>query len=236
MIQFEVSNPFPILDPLSHSQSEERAHAAACDSWLGLRTSEVEGKLLERGSRLRAPAATGEQQELWFGLDVQALLTPYTELRRILQRLEVQSGQTVIDLGAAYGRMGFVMHRHFSEVRFIGYEYVGERVEEGRRALARFGAKSASLVHADLAGIKPAAGDVYFIYDFGTLKAIEKTLHDLRRIANERPIHVVVRGRHCRYLIANRHPWLFDLHPQEQGDRYSIYASSLPLVRFAEAS
>jgi predicted nicotinamide N-methyase len=191
---------------------------------------------MERGSRLRAPDASGDVQELWFGLDVQALLTPYTELRRILEKLQVERGQTVIDLGAAYGRMGFVMHRHFADARFIGYEYVGERVEEGRRALTRFGAKSASLVHADLAGIKPAAGDVYFIYDFGTVKVIEKTLHDLRRIANERPIRVVVRGRHCRYLISTRHPWLRDLHPQESAGHYTIYASSLPLDRLAEAS
>jgi ubiquinone/menaquinone biosynthesis C-methylase UbiE len=191
---------------------------------------------LERGSRLRAPDASGEVQELWFGLDVQALLTPYTELRRILEKLDVRDGQTVIDLGAAYGRMGFVMNRHFGGARFIGYEYVGERVEEGRRALIRFGAKSASLVHADLAGIKPASGDVYFIYDFGTVKAIEKTLHDLRRIAAQRPIRVVVRGRHCRYLIASRHSWLLDMFPQGPEDFYSIYASSLSLGKLAEAS
>lgn len=134
-------------------------------------------------------------------------MTLYVELRAILHQLIPQPGQTVVDLGAAYGRLGFIIGRHYRGVRFVGYEYAGERLEEGRRCLTRFVSKEHSrdfrLIHADLASksLHLEEADIYFIYDFGALNVIEKILFDLRRLSNSRTITVVGRGRHCRYLI-----------------------------------
>lgn len=234
MIAFQPSDPFPLLEPGRHSHAEARAHAAVCDMWLGLGAEAIECELMTRGFCARAPGASGEKQKLWFGLDVQALLTPYVELRALLEKLHVRPGQTLVDLGAAYGRMGFVLSRHVPGARFIGYEYVGERVAEGRRALKRFGAESAELLHADLAAHEtcPADADFYFIYDFGTIKAIEKALHDIRRISLRRPIRLIARGRHCRYLISTRHPWLENAYPAESEERVTIYrpVGAMPIV------
>ena len=211
MRDFDPVTPFPFFDQGLHTPSEVSALAQQTDEWLGLRISEIENKLAVHGCRKRARDSSKEKQELWFGLEPQKLLTPYTEIRSLLETLNPQPGQIVVDLGAAYGRMGFVIAKCFPQVNFVGYEYVGERVEEGRRCLARLAFDSRiRMEHADLAAndFHPVAADFYFIYDFGTLKAIEKTLYDLKRIAKQRPITLVGRGRHCRYLIETRHSWL----------------------------
>ncbi len=238
MITFQPANPFPLLPDLeARSISEMRAHSGSVDKWLGLRTLEIERTLAIAEHRLRSPRdSSGETQELWLGLDVQALLTPYVELRWLFERFHLRPGQTVVDLGAAYGRMGFVLARHHRGVRFIGYEYVGERVEETRRCFNAFAVDAYSrrelvMEHADLASetFRPADADLYFIHDYGNLKAIEKTLYDLRRIARTRTLSLVGRGRHCRYLIDARHPWLV-AEPQNSERAFTIYRSSDSLL------
>lgn len=236
MIPFHPSQPFPPLEPDSQSVADAQAHAAAADRWLGLRTQDVERILREKGSRRPAPESSGEKQELWFGLDVKSLLTPYCEIRALLDRLAPRPGQTIVDLGAAYGRMAFVIARHFPGVRFRGYEYVGERVDEGRRAIARAGIRDVRLDHADLAVTTPEAADFYFIYDFGTPKTIEKALYDIRRHAEQRAPVVIARGRHCRALIDARHPWLSgapELLKSWPESRVSVYRSIVQLDRSA---
>ena len=122
--------------------------------------------------------------------------------------------------------MGWVMARHFPNVNFIGYEFVKERVEEVRRCWKGTHSTFKILV-ADLSTIDfaPAAAEYYFIYDFGSRQAIEKTLQDLRKIAQERPITVVGRGRASRDAIERQHPWLSQMNAPEHFGNYSIYRS-----------
>lgn len=226
MPRFEARDPFPLLSRFS--ASEARDHASEADRWLGMRVDVIEAALARRGSREPAPSTSGDKHQLWFGLSPRDLLTPYLEIRRCLSSLNLTPGMTVVDLGAAYGRMGFVLHRHEPGVRFVGYEYVGERVREGRRALDRFGAALAELHHADLTSpsLELTAADVYFLYDYGTPKAIEKTLHDLRRVSSKKSITIVARGRACRYAIESRHPWLAKRNPLAPEDAITVYVSS----------
>ena len=226
MPPFDPRDPFPLLQA---SYPEEQAHAFAADAWLGLDVAGVERELLARGCRRRAPGRSGDLQELWLGLAPSSLLTPYCEIRRLLEAAGLRDDMTVVDLGAAYGRMGFVVARCYPQSRFVGYEYAGERVEEGARALARFCRDDrAVLQHADLASplFAPRPAQIYFIYDFGTLKAIEKALHDLRRAAEERAISVVARGTRCRDAIARRHGWLELDSRAPPSDRASVYRSA----------
>src|SRR4051794_33235374 len=128
MLVFDPANPFPLVEESALTYPEAQAHSAEADRWLGIETERIEALLPKR-----SPA----DQEHWLGLPVQALLTPYTELRRILESLKPAPGDTVIDLGAGYGRLGFVLARHFPEARFVGYECVAERAEEANRCLKR---------------------------------------------------------------------------------------------------
>ena len=227
MARFTPGDPFPPFILGKHTYAEAQAHAAEADAWLGFKLAPIEKKLAEIGCRSRAPGASGERQELWFGLETQMLLTPYMEIRALLESLKPRPGQSFIDLGAGYGRMGFVLGRCFPGTKFVGYEYVGERVIEGRRVLSKFNYPGIRLEHADLAAesFEPDAADVYFIYDYGTPKAVEKTLYDLKRMAAEKPITLVGRGRHCRYLIERSHPWLVKSDPKAPESRTTVYSS-----------
>lgn len=218
MLTFDPDDPFPLLAEDSHSYAEAQAHAAQVDAWLGLAISECEAKV--------GPAPG---HELWNRLDAQSFLTPYTELRAILERLRPPVGGTVVDLGAAYGRMGFVIARNFPKVNFIGFEIDHVRVQEGRRLLPQTGfGRKIDLIQADLTSpefVMPKA-DAYFIYDYGTREAVEKTIEDLRQIARTRRVSVAGRGGRVRDVIEKLHPWLSQVVSPEHFARYSIYRSA----------
>lgn len=219
-MEFDPLDPFPLVPLDSLDNDAARRHAVAVDAWLGFELEAVEAGIPRTLSR-----RTG--QELWQHIPIQTMLTPYVELRALLAHLALAAGGVVVDLGAAYGRMGFVIGRHHPELSFTGYEYVLDRVLEGRRCLARLGLTNVSLEVGDLTSpvFRPRAADVYFIYDYGTHRAIEKTLTDLRKIAARRGIVVVGRGRAIRDAIERQHPWLSQVVPPEHRKTFSIYRS-----------
>ncbi|MEQ1876078.1 MAG: class I SAM-dependent methyltransferase [Bdellovibrionia bacterium] len=226
MLVFHAGTPFPLMDEDSYSYPEAQAHAERVDKWLGLQTERIENALVETGCRASAPNSTKDHQNLWIGLATESLLTPYVEIRGLLHFLKPKPSETVIDLGAAYGRVGIVIGHHYPQVQFIGYEFVGERLRESQRLLGRLKYPNVRMEHADLASkaFQPARADYYFIYDYGKPAAIEKTLHDLRRFAENREIKVIARGPTCPTVIASRHKWLVKL---EKCGRSTVFVSRL---------
>lgn len=227
MIPFQPADPFPLLDVDSIETAHAQSHADSVDRWLGLDIKSAESALAVRGCRSRADSNSRDHQELWIGLAIRSLLTPYVEIRALLHSLGLSPGQSVVDLGAAYGRMGFVIERHFPGVCFTGYEFVGERVEQARRCYVRHGLRASKMEHADLSApdFRPIPADVYFLYDYGTPKAIEKTLHDLRRISLGRDLVLVARGKRCQEAIGLRHPWLLQQRGSASGTKCVIFKS-----------
>ncbi|MCM2277369.1 MAG: class I SAM-dependent methyltransferase [Oligoflexia bacterium] len=224
---FDFREPFPLLPTGSYRYAEAQEHARHADAWLGLRTESI-----ERGLLSRDPPAPG--QRLWIGTPPRTFLTPYLELREIMETLALVPGATIVDLGAGYARLAFVVARHYPHTRYLGYELVAERVAEARAALERQGFRNAELLRADLSdpSFSPKAAEAYFIYDYGTRNAIAKTLEDLRLIAQAtqktlgRGIAVVGRGRASRDAIEREHPWLSQVVPPRHFPHYSIYKSS----------
>jgi len=215
-------------DDKSITEARVRAHSDQVDAYLGMQIEEVEKKLRSDGCRLKASGFHEKTQELWIGLAAKRFLTPYTEIRTILSLLKPEQSTTIVDLGAGYGRMGFVVGRHYPKVKFIGYEYVGERVKESKRCLNRLGHPLVKFKHADLSSMEfqPATADYYFIYDYGTSEAIKKTLVDLKKIAQEKPITVVARGRDSRDFIEEHHLWLTKRALPKSYIYFSIYQSA----------
>ena len=121
-IRLDPENPYPL--PGGITDLEAMQYSAEVDAWLGLDLVRVEEAIHARVGISHLGAA----QEYWVGLNIQSLLTPYTEITEILQRLELKPGDQLIDLGAGYGRIGFVMGHNYPESIFIGYEAVSERV------------------------------------------------------------------------------------------------------------
>lgn len=226
MIAFRPDDPFPLLSSGSHSYADAQEHAEAVDAWLGLEVARTEERIVSRAGRESAPGADRGQQ-LWIGLPPRALLTPYTELRLMLELLAPPPGSLLVDLGAGYGRMGFVLARHRPGSLFVGFERVEERVSEGTRALARAGCGQARLECRDLEArdFIPPRAFAYFIYDYGSREAIARTLRDLMTIAREAPIRVIGRGRATRDRIEREEPWLSQINTPEHHGNFSIYRS-----------
>ena len=220
MNPFDPANPFPLLPPDSHTYLEAQKHSAEVDHWLGIEVDKTEDVL----SRTDQPT----RREHWLGLPAQTLLTPYTEIRYILSQLDPKPGERLTDLGAGYGRVGHVIGRHYPDVRFLGYECIRERFLEAERSLRfhNFPFAKMSLVDLNAPDFTPVQSDYYFIYDFGEREAIEKTLQDLRCIAQKKTITVIGRGRSSRDAIERQHPWLSQIiNPQHCG-HHSIYRSA----------
>ena len=225
MIKFDERDPYPLLEPGTHTYPEAQEHSKKVDKWLGLQTEQVEAVLLENAPPARI---AGKRQELWIGLPTQALLTPYTEIRRVLEQIQLRAEQTVVDLGAGYARIGFVIGAHYPKTHFIGYEYVKERVVEAKRCLQKWPYPLIEVYEADLSSedFQPLPADVYFLYDYGTREAIAKTLEDLRIIAQNRAITVIGRGRASRDAIERLCPWLSQVIPPHHYEHYSIYRTA----------
>jgi hypothetical protein len=211
----------------------ESADAAAdvIDRRVGFAIDRIEAGLLAEARRLR-PAGSmanfGEAlhggHQTWVGLDPQVLNTPYDELLRLVARLAPRAGDLLVDLGAGYGRLGLVLHALFPDARFRGYELVRDRVAEGNRVLALWGTGDAKLVVQDLTRadfvLEPA--EFYFLYDYGKVEHIRRTLSQLAALADRRRFTVVARGKGSRSLIEHEHPWLTrDPGPAEEN--FSIY-------------
>lgn len=191
------------------------------DEYLGFQTEAIEEKLLtEQGAK-----TLESDVQAWIGLPVQAMQTPYTEIRQILSLLRPEPGSTVVDLGCAYGRMAHVVGRHCSQVHFVGYELIPERVIEGRRVLEKFNYPLCRLETADLSAtdFTPPPAEYYFIFDFGSRPAIEKILEDLKKISLQKSITVVARGRGIRNWIYQSHPWLYAVNEPQVFTHFSIF-------------
>jgi SAM-dependent methyltransferase len=214
MLEFDPNDPFPLIAALAPEHySAAKKHAAAADAWLGLDVPGTE-------ARVHDPK---DGEERWLDRHPSVFLTPYVELRAWLEELKPKHGETVADLGAGYGRLGFILARHFPGTKFLGLELVPERVKEGARALAKYPAPNARLETANLLHTSTPEAEIYFIYDFGVSDSILKVLDDLKRIAKTKEIRVVGRGRRVRDLIERTHPWLGSVHQPVHGPHYSVY-------------
>lgn len=215
-LSVDPQNPFPLTREGEYSYQEEQAHSEAVDQLVGLRTQETEASVKQK----RKPPG----QETWQDFPPSVFLTPYTECRRIVELLKLPKEGLIVDLGAGYARMGFVVGRHYRDILYLGYELVSERVEAANRALAGFAYDNVQLVCKDIAAsnFSPPPADCYFIYDFGSREAIEKILEDLKQYPG---VTVVGRGRGVRDAIERRHPWLGEVNPPQHLAHFSIYRS-----------
>ena len=152
MLVFDACDPFPLVGVGAGSGSEPagvagaeptggavtyaeaQVHAAAVDKWLGFELDAIEARL----AREHTNFSGARDEQHWIGLPIQTLQTPYTEIRELLSLLDLKPGDHIVDLGAGYGRMGFVVAAHHPGVGFTGYEVVSDRVAEGRRVLGAY--------------------------------------------------------------------------------------------------
>ncbi len=212
-------------------------HSAIVDRILGFRIQYIEEMLIEEA---RGFSSDEEFESLgpglhngaqtWVGLSPQTLQTPYSECLKILQLLNIKPYQHIVDLGAAYGRMGIIVGGLYIKNIFTGHEYVKARVDEGNRIYKELGLQKSKLLHQDLAhpAFEIPEADIYFIYDYGQIVHIEHTLNQLKGVAQKRPIKIVVRGEYTRKMIKEKHTWpslQYEGRPDQGLSIYSAYIS-----------
>ena len=214
---------------------EARNHSEKLDKYLEFRIAAIENELLQR-AQMKYPLGTHKTwgpaihqgQQTWVGLSHQTLQTPYAELKKMCELLQLMPGELVIDLGAGYGRLGLVLKWFYPEIKFCGFELVNERVNEGNRIYALNDCLNAQLIQKNLTSedfVLPEA-DVYLIYDYGEISHIRKTLQQIEKIADHKRLEVIGRGQGTRSLIENEHPWLSQVYPVIQHENFSIYSMS----------
>lgn len=214
----------------------KRQHSNMVDKILGFRMKYIE-EMLVAEARNFEPEGSHESWgptmhqgvQTWVGLDLQTLQTPYSECLRILQLLKIKPYQHVIDLGAAYGRMGVVIGGLFIKNSFTGYEYVRARVDEGNRVFKELGFSRCQLLEQDLfdSAFELPEADVYFIYDYGQVEHIDHTLRQIKAVAEKRPVKIVVRGKFTKRIIGDRHEWLDLKYEGKLEELFSIYTAYL---------
>ena len=74
----------------------------------------------------------------------------YEEIKQILRSIDLKDGDTFIDVGSSYGRVGSILGVNFPNVNFIGYEIVKPRLEEAQRIAESLQLKNVKYVHANL--------------------------------------------------------------------------------------
>jgi hypothetical protein len=219
--------------PDSDNYQSIQDHSELVDSILGFRINEIELELktaaqilLPEGDVTSWGKKIHSGSQSWVGLNPRQLLTPYHELFEMCQLLEPAPGSLMVDVGAGYARMAFVLHQFEPLARFTGYEIVNERVEESKRMLKKYELNNAEMMTQDLSSdsfILPVA-DFYLLYDFGTPEHIRATLLTLKNIAFKHPVKIIARGR-MRQIIDNEHPWLSQVFPPVHRPTFSLYSS-----------
>lgn len=200
-----------------------KIHAQSIDDRLGLACDQIEDKLFEKNKdSLFLPG-----QEFWYGLEIQSLQTPYSEIVEMINYIKPSSGDVWVDLGAGYGRMGFTLGFVSPEVKFIGYEFVQDRVNEGNRIIKQWGLNQAVMRQADISkdDFQLDEADLFFLYDFGSKDDIYRALEKLRIRAQRRSIQVVARGRGVRSWIFMDCPWLSEINSPVQFKNWTLFKS-----------
>lgn len=219
--------------PNSESYQSVQDHSEYVDKILGFKINEIELGLKSMAQILHPEGdvkSWGKQMhdgsQSWVGLNPRQLLTPYHELLEMCQLLKPAAGCTMIDLGAGYARMAFVLNQFAPEAFFIGYEIVNERVVESKRLLSHYKLHGATMHSQDLAcpDFTLPVANYYLLYDYGTVEHIRATLNTLKAIAHKNPIKVIGRGR-MRQIIDNEHPWLSQIYQPVHGTTFSVYSS-----------
>lgn len=201
------------------SYTDQQKHSKLIDNLYGFEIESVEEMMKHRS------LAKYHDYEIWSGLAPEQLQTPYDELRRVLRDCNFQDGESLVDLGAGYGRVGVILGEKFPNSSFTGIEIASERVVEGNRIFKEFGFINCELIAAEAQSMDIAAAKVYFIYDFGLPSQIEQTLSKIAERAFKEEFYVVARGRGVRSIVNYKFPQLWSAFTPLHGETYSIYST-----------
>lgn len=206
-------------------------HQSQIDSLIdlasGIQTKEISEKIQKESRREFNDRHQGEETYSFAGPGL--LLTPYTEILNLFKAAGLKRGQSVVDLGAGFGRVGLALATQYPDVTVTGYEIVKERIEEGARVAKEWGLDSrVHLLEQNLADpdFKPQAADYYFAFNPVSGSTFDKILEDLRVVGlkSKKRFRLIVFGP-SPFFKTDAQPWLKQLTGEgiPQGDELKIY-------------
>jgi len=119
--------------------------------------------------------------QIWGTMMSHGIQTHVTSAFSFFRALNPQAGQTWVDIGSGYGRMGHLIGLLFEDVRFIGYEIAPERVRVSQDTAAKLKLKHVEFREQDLMdrAFSPEDADVYYLFDPVTDEVRAKVIADL---------------------------------------------------------
>ncbi|GAB4019199.1 MAG: hypothetical protein Fur0010_20960 [Bdellovibrio sp.] len=217
----------------------EKLTSREVDLLLGFDIRAIERTLLDSALKISPDAdisglgrALHDGNQTWIGLDERILCTSYKEIFKMFDLIGLESHHVVVDLGAAYGRMGIVMNSLRPSARYLGLEYVPERVEEGNRVFEKHHCLNAELIEQDLfaKNFEMPEADIYFLYEYGRIDHIKHTLDQVQKKGRNRKIKLIARGDSTISMINYYHPWLAHVYRPHHDEFFSIYSNFQDVV------
>ena len=190
-----------------------RVHAKHVDRLLGYKIPKIEIKLLKK---YRAYDRENDQSnrkqhyegtQTWVGLHPQVLLTPYNEIFEALSVCDAIKIEHVVDIGAAYGRVGLVANSLFPSTLFTGYEVLKQREVEGNRIFDFFELQNLQIVQKNILEddfVLPKA-EIYFIYDFSDSPDLCQILDELEGRIGKYDFYLVTKGERMDFLLEKKY-------------------------------
>lgn len=226
LVNCEDSNQFNYhIDPRKFSRN--------LDKDLGFKISKIERKLLTKYRAFNKNIDDSNKKkhfagtETWIGLHPQVLQTPYSEITHFFSYLRNQEISSVVDFGAGYGRIGIVLSALYPKARFIGFEIVKERCDEGSRVFKTLGLDNCKIQNINILEedfIVPKA-DIYFIYDFSDPHDLRIILKKLSSKLYKEPFYLVAKGEGIRSLIQLKYPEFWNCNGAVHEENWSLYSS-----------
>lgn len=216
---------------------ELQVRSSLIDTLLGFNIENIEEELIHnaqinypKGNYKTWGKSIYNGSEAWIGLSSEQLQTTYYEFFDVINRINVSEEETFCDLGAGYGRLGFLLRLLERNNAFLGVELVEQRVNEAKRLIDLYGYKDIRMVCSDLKEFPIPFYDNYFIYDFGVISQMNYVLEKLAVLSYKNKFRIIARGRGIRTLIENKHPWLAAIEPTYT-DTYAIFYTSESLKK-----
>ncbi len=173
------------------------------------RTFDIFDELLDLHYIIDEKASEDTKKERLYegaGLGVQS---SYATTLNTIRHLNPKSGTRFVDLGSGYGRVGLVLGLLRSDVQFIGYEFVEDRVQMANDSAVRFSLdKHVHFYTQDLSAPDfkiPEAG-FYYIFDSFTDETYRYVIDQLIQIGKNLKIKVITKGN-ARLWLQNS-SWL----------------------------
>ena len=113
--------------PVDYAAAKKQAKVL--DDLLGYECDPIEDVLFEANHE----TLFSSTRQFWYGLDLQTLQTPYSEIVEMVQHLKPQPEELWLDLGAGYGRMGLASRVGCQLDRSVFDDAIGGARDEGKR-------------------------------------------------------------------------------------------------------